>query len=689
MKKITLAIIGSFFLLLAAISFFLNTSSIDQAYFYMEDGSLYRYANESSQAFSPYGINVNGGLPGVFPGEDKVSVKTYLTWFEDISRLGMNSVRVTDLMSENFYKAVLEFNEQEGQAIYVLQGIAFDEVALKYGVDPLSRESREDFKEKAESVINSVHGNPGSFIHLPFFDSYVTDVSEYIIGYSLGPEWQSHDVIYGELMNDPLQYQGRYFTSTEEASAFEAFIAEILDHVVDYTYERYGRQPIVSFQGSTGLFKEDLVLSTDGRMLSLESKTDFGISSIVDGEHIVPTPALRSGYFVSYNIYSDETGPESDYENIYQEITAYHTVPVLISEYGYPSTRLATNFVKDKRVPYLSEEDQADRIIRSLDQIEATDILGSFLMEYHDSWFKSTWNTVDRKILDSAAYWSDAQTSTQAFGIIAYDPVYEGRSFHMDGNHDEWEAEDLLRTNDTYSLSVSMDSKYLYLLVESHEANNLLTSQLVIDFDITPKSGAYQSPYFDMAYARPVDFLVLISNQEARVLVHDYYDTYRFEKSIPALKVRPDLIPVRKNTNGFSDILIDVEPGYVKEIYDHAIGEGTLITGQLYSGNTNPASDDFTSYADYYMNPNRLELRLPWALLNFMDPSNQMIHDDYYDSFKIKPLHIEEIYIGLTVGDSMNQVVRLESSSLDLKTWSKPKYKKRYKRAYEKLRDRQ
>jgi tetratricopeptide (TPR) repeat protein len=48
------------------------------------------------------GINIGLGLPGYFPGEYAIKRATYLTWFEQISGLGVNAVRVYTVQPPGF-----------------------------------------------------------------------------------------------------------------------------------------------------------------------------------------------------------------------------------------------------------------------------------------------------------------------------------------------------------------------------------------------------------------------------------------------------------------------------------------------------------------------------------------------------------------------------------------------------------
>ena len=108
--------------------------------------------------------------------------------------------------------------------------------------------------------------------------------------------------------------------------------------------------------------------------------------------------------------------------------------------------------------------------------------------------------------------------------------------------------------------------------------------------------------------------------------------------------------------------------------------ESTLFhTGLLTYGNANPASDDFNSLADFMAGDGCVEIKLPWQLLNFMDPSRMMIHDDYYEHYGVEKQEIDRIYIGL--GDGTE--ARIEMQQKNMKGWeNKVTYHERLKESY-------
>ena len=64
-----------------------------------------------------------------------------------------------------------------------------------------------------------------------------------------------------------------------------------------------------------------------------------------------------------------------------------------------------------------------------------------------------------------------------------------------------------------------------------------------------------------------------------------------------------------------------------------------------------PPSPDFNSLADFIFAGDYVELKLPWQLLNFADPSRMTIHDDYYENYGVDYITIDTMYLGLTDGE--------------------------------------
>lgn len=118
-------------------------------------------------------------------------------------------------------------------------------------------------------------------------------------------------------------------------------------------------------------------------------------------------------------------------------------------------------------------------------------------------------------------------------------------------------------------------------------------------------------------------------------------------------------------------------------LYD--FGDPSFETGLLRYGNANPGSADFDSLADFMCSGDYVELKLPWQLLNFSDPSECEILDDYYDgNYGIKFINIDSMNVGITSGTSE----RCTLAAYPLKGWgNRVTYHERLKSSYYMLRD--
>lgn len=90
-------------------------------------------------------------------------------------------------------------------------------------------------------------------------------------------------------------------------------------------------------------------------------------------------------------------------------------------------------------------------------------------------------------------------------------------------------------------------------------------------------------------------------------------------------------------------------------------------TGKLTFGSTDKENKNYTTQADYYYEDNQIEVRIPWGLLNFSDPSNLLIHDDYYKHYGVEAIPISNIYVGATTKSNVNlKKATLKKATVDV-----------------------
>lgn len=152
---------------------------------------------------------------------------------------------------------------------------------------------------KIKGMIDCLYGGayPESE-ELPLSNQSV-DVSPYLLGYSLGMEWGSHDLIFSEIMGELTPYEGIYFYTTNEASSVESFLAELMDELIRYEFDHYGTQHLITMVGSN--IEETLNYLMKHKKEGMRGEQT--IKKIVDLNQIKTTDALESGYFASYHLY--------------------------------------------------------------------------------------------------------------------------------------------------------------------------------------------------------------------------------------------------------------------------------------------------------------------------------------------------------------------------------------------------
>jgi len=192
---------------------------------------------------------------------------------------------------------------------------------------------------------------------------------------------------------------------------------------------------------------------------------------------------------------------------------------------------------------------------------------------------------------------------------------------------------------------------------------------------IDPKTSA--------RFERDVDFVIILDGADkSRVVTHQRYNAFNaawshaYGLDIPYI-APPDVdTPVFSNIQFASqNIALNVDGTTVLK------DKETFPTGKLYMGNGNPKSPDFDSKSDFIINGNELEMRIPWALLNFGDPSRMYVHDDYYLHYGIEFIKINRIYIGIGSGDTIEN--RIPLTALPLTGWdNKPTFHERLKASY-------
>lgn len=647
---------------------------------YTEDGVSYsfRTSGKNIQAYGAaggwqdivsVGVNIGAGKPGYFPGEFGITREEYLRWFRQIQEMHADTIRVYTILMPEFYEALAEYNASAKDPLYFMQGVYNNEDDINELGDAFGGNGRiaDDWVGMCQTIVDVIHGNitieerSGNAS-----GTYTADVSQYLKGWILGIEWQPDFVIHtNENHPDKTEFDGEYLY-TEHASPFEVFLASGLDACISYETEHYKMQHPTAFANW---------VTTDPLEHPGEPNPEMEDAVSVDPEHVKAKPSFKAGLFASYHVYPYypemmryapellKDDPPNSYKSYLNLLMDYHTMPVIISEFGVPSGRGITHLAREAGFNQggLSEEEQGNALVSMLGDIFDAGCAGAYLFIWQDEWFKRTWNTMDYTDPEARAYWCDVQTSEQFFGLLSFDPG-EKAVCTVDGDDKDWSGEEPILQSGGKALYVKSDEAYVYLMLKGAGGKERIT------LDTIPEQG---NPEYDGA-----DFSVEIQGEDdSRVLIDPYYDvnywlytigTYSKSKVLELKEGYAD-----KGTNRFEPInLMLNRPVLLKD--GTLVGTEQVETGKLRHGNADPESKDFNSRADFCIQGDVVEIRLPWLLLNIPAPNQKKRIADLYAHDEITFEPIEDITFAV---DGVSGVYSWDG-------WDLPAYRERLKQSY-------
>ena len=682
--------------------------------------TIYMERDGQYEPFEIRGVNLGVGIPGEWATDYAIDKQTYLRWFGWIQEMGANTIRVYTILHDDFYNAFYEYNTgrvQQGlEPLWLIHGVWVNDYTQNSHRDAYDDDFLQTLLDDCRTVVDILHGKKSLSLGYGLGSgSYRKDVSPWVIGYILGVEWEDVTVAYtNEKYPERASYSGTYMYTTADATPFEAMLCQVGDKIIEYETERYKQQRLVAFSNWP---------TTDPFLYPAAITNFFMKCAQVDVEHIKTTDAFLSGHFASYHVYPyypdymnyvlnpveiqdtdplwddeqnnmtiyhsngvsyktalsgneqedyyDSTGRVNTYYAYLKMLNRHHTIPVVISEYGVSTGRgMAQRDINTNRNQgHMSEQEQVEAIISCYEDIMAAGSAGSCVFTWQDEWFKRTWNTMHAVDLDKTPYWSDYQTNEQYFGLLSFDPGETESVCYVDGDVSEWGEDDIVLSQSGGSLSMKYDEKFIYFYAEQ-AGYDPETDTLYIPIDTTPQSGSTYCENYGITFDRPCDFVIRINGRDnSRVVVQERYEVMRAmfmhetEDEDAYLDVpNPDSPAFR-----YIDLMLQTATPLLtgnwqasSEVYE---------TGKLLYGNANPEDASFNSLADFCFTENGVEIRIPWQLLNFGNPSEMMIHDDYYEHYGVEFISIDEMYVGVALEGASQGRIRM--ASFPLEGWGK------------------
>ncbi|SER44094.1 hypothetical protein SAMN04487944_104131 [Gracilibacillus ureilyticus] len=647
------------------------------------------------------GVNMGMAKPGAFPGEAAITEEEYSRWLESIADMGANTIRIYTVHPPEFYHAFKQYNETHEDKLYLFHGVWIDEEGLVSKLDAFDDAIVQDFQTEMKKIVDIVHGNATVPSHPGHASGvYSEDISEYVIGWIIGIEWFPEMVVNtNEVNKDIDEYNGEYIY-TQNASPFEHWLAVQLEELVSYEKENYNWIRPVSFTNwvTTDLLEHPAEPSPEEDMVSVNPnhihvKGELDKTKQFASYHVYPYYPDFLNYEENYLNYRDHRGKRNNYAAYLEELHAAHDLPILIAEFGVPASRGMTHANPNGwNQGFLSEKEQGEIVVNLYEDIVQEGLLGGLIFTWQDEWFKRTWNTMDYDNPDRRPYWSNAQTNEQQFGLLSFDRL----KIKVDGETTDWSDSTTLYNKETgnlTSLQADYDERYLYLKLDLNKTGN---HHWKILLDTLPDQGNLTSESLEnKQFSNGIDFIIDIDqNGESRVRVDSYYDLFTYQYRYQLKLIDPISDPLKQNSGKFIPVNYALSNELLIPSTNKVIPFNYYETGKLMEGNGNPELADYNSLTDYTVNNDGgvIEIRIPWLLLNFRDPSQREVTGDLYQDGLNSSVKVDQIHIGAIEQNEEGKIVdslpSLKNNRLDplnaytWETWNEPQYEERLKQSY-------
>ena len=635
------------------------------------------------------GVNVGPTVPGSQPGQLAVSAETWRRWLPMIAKAGFHSVRIYTVQPPNFYEELLAYNNAHPERpLYLVHGVWIPEEEFAADRDLFAPEVREGFRRDITDAVGVIHGDavlPPRAGHGS--GTYTADVSPWLLSWALGIEMDPKATHESDARNAGREpYAGRYVSATAQASPTESWLAEMLDLVASLEAERGISVPLTFSNWPT----------TDPLAHPAEPLPREDLVGI-DANHLTVTD-WPGGYYASYHAYPyypdfqryepgiadfEYNGQIDPYAGYLTRLREHHAgMPVVVLEYGVPSSIGSAHHGPLGRDQGGHSEQEAMAINAELLEMQRDlGIDGGFVFEWADEWFKFTWNTIDYELpRKRRQLWHNPLTNESVFGLLAIEDA-DAPGIVVDGDGSDWDDAPAQVIHESRGrvreVRAARDASYLYLRITVKRPGAWRRAPLAVGFDLTP-GGAGGLPGVPGA-APTSDTAVVISGDEARAYVRASNDpnTLIYGRLLEYYDVDPaSLAPDSGVWN--EQRLISNRPYTVPTTGEKRPVEWFDLN-PLQTGTTDPNSPGFDRRALFAASGDTVELRLPYLMLGFADPSSRRALVIGRDG-RITTSAVTRVGIAVALGDEVAQ-----TNGYGWDVWNTVDWDERPKAGYDQL----
>jgi hypothetical protein len=641
------------------------------------------------------GVNLGSTVPGSQPGEVAATRVEYDRWFEGIGDLGARVVRIYTILRPDFYDALAAYNESHsGRPLFFIQGVWIPEEEFVATGNAYAPVVTDGFEAEIDDAVAVVHGDatlPQRRGHAG--GQFTADVSRWLLAFSIGVEWDPQAVQSTDRINaGQARFRGRYIVASENATPMESWIASMLDHTATKDAERGWSRPLTF----TNWLTLDPLDHSDYEPLPDEDLVS------VDATHIAATEAWPGGFFASYHAYpyypdflsntpayqtyerprDGEVDPYSGYLNALRE---YHgDQAVMVTEFGVPSSLgVAHSGPLGRDQGNHSEAEALAMNADMLRDMKEEGYAGGIVFEWIDEWFKFTWNTLDLELPgDRRQLWKNDLTNEKFFGLVSAEPGDGEPVVVLDGSDDEWEENGSQVIAESQGpvreVRAVKDERALYLRLLLDEPESWREQPITVGVDVRPgkNGGLPDNPGVDP----DADVAVVIGpDDEAELLQAAWWEPTRIRYGLGSGYIDVEPEDMEEGSGAW------VRPLQILNRPTTVPATGEKKPAELHElgpfpfASTDPRSSDFDARAIVAADGDVVELRLPWALLGFSDPSSLTLFDEQPEG-PTKTIRAERLGITVLAGDEL-----LETSGYGWDPWQSVTWHERRKDGFDDL----
>jgi hypothetical protein len=627
-----------------------------------------RFEVPSANGWRPFyvkGVNLGVALPGRFPAEFPADSLRYAGWIDTVSAMNANLLRVYTVLPPTFYRALAGWNAAHPEhALWLIHGVWTELPPHHDFEDPVWKS---EFRNEMRRVVDLVHG-AAEFPRRPGHAGgrYDADVSSWTLGYVIGREWEPFAVkAFDAARPGSHAYRGRLLEMSS-GTATDAWMVEQCDFMLTDELVRYHSLRPIAYANWPTLDPLHHPTETNSGE-ETEWRRRFGAPATqwkpeyendavsLDPSLVRPTTANPAGWFASYHAYpyypdflihdptygrARSSLGRSNYFGYLADLKRHHAgIPVLIAEYGVPSSRGVAHLQPqgwhhgghDERA--MGEVDA--RLTR---EIHESGMAGGILFALIDEWFKKNWTVIDLELPpERTRLWHNAMDPEQNYGVIAMVP---GRPDgpRLGGDPRAWltlpvlDSASQVPAGAPAAIHLGSDAGFLYLAIALPRFRGF--SALWESIGVYVALDTYQAGLGQKALPGKLvrgdigfEFLLDLKQPDGGTLrVTPEYNPYLGREILHRGDDRGrfyqrSVRPVNRADGLFAPLdLVTNRARYGRD--------GRFYPAQAHDrGQLRYGTEQLTSLADWYFDvaAGLLEVRLPWGLLNFTDPSSRTV----------------------------------------------------------------